>query len=184
MSDRCRRGHLRYPASVRPSDGCCRRCVKLAEQRGDAKRYGYPLCEQGHGLVPAAVDENGQCRECYPQPPAPPAEWLDWVAVDQAIRGLVLVRPLTKYETLCAVMTVRRRNSWERTEATEWLRENTAVDVSYEHAEWLETVWARRCGLRPLTLNEAITYENPADEHIAGWAEEEPLEDEELEEVA
>lgn len=159
----CERNHPNTPRVLNAA-GRCRRCRKLNVYRGLAERAGAPLCEKGHGLVYGGVAPDGSCIECTAAPQPPASTWLDWAAVYQALQGQPLVRHLTHNEMLCALTTLRRRNGWERTEACDWMRDNTAIPVPDDNLEWVETVWARRHGLPALTVNEAITHGYEYDE--------------------
>ena len=181
ISRRCRNKHL-VAGDNRLLDGRCRRCKRLSDNRAEAARRGLPMCPEGHGLVPSATTASGDCAECDTTPPPPPDDWLDWVAVAQVLSGQAPGRPLTKYETLCAIATVIRRNSWTRASAAAWLRKNTGLDVPADDGAYLETDWAPRQGLKPVTMNEALSLELRPDLAVADACGEigldgEPLDD-------
>lgn len=164
----CARNHPNTPR-VEGARGCLR-CGILAQNRSTAKRTGGTYCENGHGLVGSGVAPDGRCTECVPeawpaalakwQPGRPEDTWLDWAAVDQALRGLELVRPLTNYELLCALETLRRSRGWDRREACEWMRANTHLGpvLPADDLQHAELNWARQRNLAMLTVTEAITY--------------------------
>lgn len=154
---RCDRNHPNTPRDPAPN-GRCNRCRQLGVYRSIAKRDGAPVCDNGHGLVHGGVAPDGSCTECVPGAVPPAATWLDWAAVHQALAGLPLVRHLTNYEMLCALTTLRRRNAWDRTAASDWMRANTAIPVPDDNLEYIELVWARRHQLPALTVTEAITH--------------------------
>jgi hypothetical protein len=176
LVERCRADlHYRTLDNVTPL-GKCKRCRKLAQTRWYARSVGAPLCPNGHGLIGEGVAPDGSCVECAapagegPRLPPPPDIWLDWAAVHRALQGGPLVRPLTKYETLCALTTVARRNLVHRAEAAGWLRENTEIAIPADNGEFLALVWARRRGLRALTVSEAVVWVNEPDTYVAACA--------------
>ncbi|MEU7814054.1 hypothetical protein [Pseudonocardia sp. NPDC049154] len=166
---RCRKRHLVVDENAMP-DGRCRRCKRRTDNRSKALQAGVPLCPQGHGLVPTGLTADGDCLECSTLPPAPAEDWLDWAAVVQVINGRQPVRRLTRYELLCAIVTVARRNDWTRAMAADWLRLNTVLEIPEDDGQYLELEWAPRKGLPVITANEAITRELRPDLLVADHA--------------
>src|SRR5690606_15941914 len=113
----CSAGHPLTEENSTPQ-GMCSRCLRLRRSELRAQREGKPFCENGHGLAGRNVDRDGNCIECTPPPP--PDTWLDWAAVYQALSGRRVGRPLTRYEIVCAITTLMRRNDWTRKEAANW----------------------------------------------------------------
>lgn len=161
----CGRGHLlddRVP-------GNCTRCRRLRNGRTEAIRHGRPLCESGeHALAGWNLGDDGSCIECSDIerllriPPSP--TWLDWAAVHQAIQGLELVRPLTRYEVVCAIHTLATRNDWSRSEACDYLRRHTRIpeaDIPADHGAqtFLMSRWTAKHGLPLLTVQQAMLAE-------------------------
>lgn len=172
---RCVHRHPRVPSNVAPS-GACRRCSTLRTRTGKARRSNAPFCERNHPLLGDGVTADGRCEECVlhwgddVSAIPPPAEWLDWALVAQALRGGELPRPLTAYEVLTAITTVRRRNAWGLPQVAAWLRAETSVLVPGDDGNHLVYTWARKRGLPTLTLAEAIGYQNVPDAYLSALA--------------
>lgn len=184
---RCGKGHLIAGRNAATGTGRprCRQCKFISDNRHLARRRGYPLCPSGHGLAPGAVTPEGGCLVCENPPPAPAETWLDWVAVEQAIMGRPLIRPLTRYEVVCMIATVARRGEIPRSTAADWIRANTAVTPPEDGGQYDTLVWAPKQGLPVVTVNGAIGIPLEPDLEIAdyyGELDEDgiPIDDDEL----
>lgn len=181
MIETCSRNHPQIGDYV-DKQNRCKRCKRLWHYRRWAIERGLPLCPEGHGLMLAGVSEDGRCTECEPWSLAPPATWLDWAAVHNALDGLRPARELTSYEITCAFATVMSRLEIGSHDAAAWLRENTLIPVPDDNGDYLLLRWLRKKNLKMLTVTEALGYTNAPDHQLALLANE--IDEDELEDPA
>lgn len=183
----CSAGHSLAVSRYSDLDG---NCIECRDYPPENYREPQTECPNGHDTTAKGSRYRGHCQKCrnerraesaarkaalrdssVPKPcPEPPATWLDWVQVHNAIGYIPLSRPMTSHEILCLMATIIARGlSPTPYGAAAYIRNVLGIEITSSKAEAVWGRWAPKNNIQPRTIEDAVLYENTPDGGVEKW---------------